>query len=350
MKQDATKGMTGWSSSWSSALNIVYSDFDFMRTAKKLAGMGCYRESLIIIRTVFEYYFLLLLMAKGKRYRDTRIFHITPISSKTVREARDATYERWVGDWKSGKAEYQEFIAIDKGSEEDVIRVTFETKGLYEEKDKKKEGDFIPIFFFAFDEYDPEAHFLAGLPTLYGHGSEYANIVERHKHLYSHFLNIRKIATNLRLNNLLSEEQLDRFWVHYNYLSYFVHPTRRGLLGMDGFQYVIEKTTKRDSVMEALVLRYLAHFQIMHLRLLVEYFSEKNTLADFAKYTNQTEKLQALTNDFWFIYNEPTLTDLKLSEVRKGWMEMQGLPVPGGTVYYSDPYERLKHELAYGTT
>ena len=321
-----------------------------MRTAKKLAEMGCYRESLIIIRTVFEYHFLLLLMAKGTRYRDTRIFHITPISSKTVKEARDATYERWVKDWKSGKPEYQEFIAIDKGSEDDVIRITFETKGLYEEKDKKKEGHVIPIFFFAFDEYDPEAHFLAGLPTLYGHGSEYANIVERHKHLYSHFLNIRKIATNLKLNNLLSDEQLDRFWVHYNYLSYFVHPTRRGLLGMDGFQYTVQRSAKDDPVMEALILRYLAHFQIMHLRLLVGYFSEKNTLIECAKYVGQADKLQSLTNDFWFIYNDPTRTDLKLSEVRKRWMEMQGLPVPEGTVYYSDPYERLKHELAYGTT
>lgn len=288
-------------------------------------------------------------MTNGIRYRDTRVFHITPTASRTPKEARDATYERWVKDWKSGRAEYQEFIAIDKGAEDDVIQVTFETKGLYEQKDKKKEGDAIPIFFFAFDEYDPEAHFLAGLPTLYGHGSEYANIVERHKHLYSHFLNIRKIATNLRLNNLISDEQLDRFWVHYKYLSCFVHPTRRGLLGTDGFQYSIEKTAKHDPVMEALILRYLAHFQIMHLRLLVGYFSERNTFAEFAKCVSQTEKLQALAND-WFIYNEPTRTDLQLSGVRKKWLEMQGLPVPEGPLYYSDPYERLKHELTYGTT
>jgi hypothetical protein len=215
---------------------------------------------------------------------------------------------------------------------------------LYDEKDKAKTGDAIPIFFFAFDDYDPEVHFLAALPTLYGHGPSYANIVDKHRHFYSHFLNIRKIASNLELNNLLSKEELDRFWVHYNYLSYFTHPTNRGLLGIDGFK---AQTAKHDSALEALGLRYSAHFQAMLLKLLSDYFSEKNTFPDLSSYVKQAEKMETLASDFWFIYNKPTQIDVEQSDMQKAWMKMQGLEVPEGLLYYSDPYERLKLNLAH---
>ena len=64
---------------------------DSIRSILVLAKLRKYRDCFIILRTVFEYYFLLLLMIKGKKYRDTKTYHITPTVSKT-REARDLTY------------------------------------------------------------------------------------------------------------------------------------------------------------------------------------------------------------------------------------------------------------------
>ena len=222
--------------------------------------------------------------------------------------------------------------------------MTLETEGLYDAKDKEKTGEATPFFVFAFEEYDPDPHHLSELSGQSWHDPFYSPIVETHRYLYSQFLNIDKIASNIKLNNLLSSEQLDRFWVHYNYLSSFTHPTKRGLLATDAMEYSSE-SGRKDRFFETLILMYAAHFQAMLIRLMAAYFSDRNKFTDLSVYIKQAEKLEEASKDFWFIYNNPTEFDIDESEMQKKWKEVQHMQVPSGVLYYSDPYERLKRIL-----
>jgi len=332
-------GVESWSSTWSTYLQIFYSEFDSMRSVIQLLSSGKYKDCFTLLRTVFEYYFLLLLMIRGKKYRDSRKFYVETEGSTT---ARDETYAKWMADWRSGKPAYSKFKAIDKGHESDVIYVTFETEGLYQSGDAEKKGDVVPVFYFAFDEYDPDVHFLAGLDTVDKQGLRVQDIVDKHKHLYSHFLSIDRIATNLSLNDLLTQEQLDRFWVHYNYLSAYTHPTTRGVESMDSFTYSMPAYGRTDSVAELVVLCYVAHFQVMLIELITTFFSEKNPKASLSAYQSQAEKLKNIVAEFWFIYNDPTPFDVTQSDLTKSWIKMRSLPVPSGVLYYTDPIDRMR--------
>jgi hypothetical protein len=334
------KTLKPWYQTWTVYLRIFYHEFDLMRSVVQLVEAHEYVGCFIVLRTVFEYYFLLLLMLKGKKYKDTRSYRITPSTSPTPKEARDRTYEKWVTDWKSGKAEYKNIKAIDKGSADNVIHVTYETEALPDST-----GEMTTMFFFAFDEYNPDANFLANLPTLYGHGPSRERIAEMHKHWYSHYLCIDRIEKNLVLNSLLTEEQHDRFLVHYNFLSAFVHPTRKGLPASDPFRYSGSSEVRLD--LERLVLSYVVQFQAMLIRLLVEYFQQKDASLDLSRYLEGAKVLDNAAKDFWFIWNEPTELDIEESEMKKKWMRLEQTPVPEGVLYYADPVERIRRQYTF---
>jgi len=344
MKKDIEDGMTGWVSTWSDYLDIVTSEFCSLDSVLMLMRSSRYKDCMILLRTIFEYYFLLVLMMKGRRYRFTYTYHVESGKGLTQKEARDQTYEKWVKSWKSGEPRYSRVISIEKGHDDDIIRVTTEDEGLYEEKDVERKGDTTPYFFFVFQEYDPDAHFLSDLQTIYKPGSKYKQIAEKHKRFYSQYLNINKIADNLELNGLLSQEQLERFWVHYNFLSSFAHPTRRGLLELELKHYPASEPQTRKAI-EELVLGYVAHFQAMFLRLVVDYFADKNPAADLSSYASYSKELEACARKFWFIYNEPTDIDIANSRIQKEWMKIEGLRVPDGVLYYGDPIDRMKRVI-----
>jgi hypothetical protein len=338
---DVGKTVTGgWSSSWTTYIQLFYSEFDSIRTIVQNLKVAKYKDCYILLRSVLEYYFVLLLMIRGRRYRETRDYHVIADAS-TVREARDKTFEKWESDRKFGKLN-PIVKAINKGHKDDVIHVTIETEGLYEEKDVEKKGAPIPMYYFVFDQYDPDVNFLAELPTLYKPGHEFTKIVERHKRLYSQYLYVEKIADNLLLNNLLTKEQLDRFWVHYNFLSSFTHPTRRGVMDIQSMTYSAEANQRRNDIHEELLLHYLAHLEAMLIRLVGGFFADIIS-ADLKIYLVQAEKLESHSKNFWFICNEPTSYDLMQSDTSKRYMTIQGMQVPHGVLYYRDPVERMRN-------
>jgi len=347
---DVSKSVTtGWTSSWTTYLQMFYSQFDTMRTIIRDLKAAAYKDCFILLRSLFEYHFFLLLMINGKKYRTTYEYHIVPQTSSTVKEARDKTLEKWQIEKTSGKMD-QKFKEISKGHKDDVIHVTIETEGLYEQKDIEKKNEPIPMYYFAFDEYDPDVRFLSELTTLPKHGPGFQGLVEHQKRLYNQYMYVDKMANNLLLNHLLTEEQLERFKVHYNFLSSFTHPTRRGLLGgITSAVYCEDIRYRKNEVDEELVLDYLAHFEAMTIRLLAQYFTDRLS-ADLSSYVDQATKLEDDARDFWFIYNEPTEFDVKRSETEKAYMTMQKLAVPDKVLYYADPLERTEKIARYRKT
>ena len=107
-----------------------------------------------------------------------------------------------------------------------------------------------------------------------------------------------------------TRDQGDGFWVHYNFLSSFGHPTRRALLNYS--PYTDGKAP--ELALETLVLDYVGQFEAMLIRIVTEFFSRVNRSADFSRYASLAEKLEEATKDFWFIFNEASNLDKEESE------------------------------------
>jgi hypothetical protein len=338
IEHEAKRGVEVWSLTWSIYLAMFRSEFETIQSVIDLVKSHRYKDCMVLLRSVFEYYFMLLLMIKGKKYKETRTYRIEPTSSLTLEAARDRTLEKWRQDWRSGKPEYAGIIDIQKGRDDRVILVTLQSEGLYMAGDVDKKGEPIPKFYFVFEEYDPSLAFLSDLPVFATEGRGLGEIAKKHKHLYSQYLYIKKIFDNLRLNELITRDQGDRFWVHYNFLSSFAHPTRWALLNYSPWTDV----NAPEPVLQTLVMYYVAQFEAKLIRTVTEFFSHANRSADFSGSIALAEKLEQATKDFWFIFNEPSDLDKRESELQKTNLRILGLPVPKGTIYYTDPIERIK--------
>ena len=165
-------------------------------------------------------------------------------------------------------------------------------------------------------------------------------LVDVHKRLYGQFLQIDRVCHNLRLNDMLTSEQEDRFWVHYTFLSSYVHSTRKGLRRTSNLRQPVERDNVSNEAFRNLILGYVANLQSLYIGILIDYFKEKNPAAELSHYERHIVELEPASNYFWFIYNSPTPFDVEQSEYQKEWLRLQRLPVPDGVLYYSDPIER----------
>jgi len=310
IREDLLQGLESTELRWYVYFDVFYGALDSMQSVVLLLKSQKYRECITVLRTIFEHYFLLVLMMNGLIYRETRRYRVGPGLNMARRDARDATLDKWRKDWESKKPGYEDIVDIQQGGPDDAIDVTIETKGLYERGDVEKTGQIVPRFYFVYDQYDPDVHYLSDLGTLYRSRTTPKELVEIHKRLYGQFLNIRRICRNLRLNKLLTREEEDRFWVHYNFLSCYAHPTRKGLIDPENIIPSWPRRIRYDRAFELLVLGYLAQFQSMYLVLMVSFFEEVNPKSELEKYKNHVMRLESASSYFWFIYNNPSQSDI----------------------------------------
>src|SRR5438093_1480527 len=77
-----------------------------LNSVTTLLSESKFEDCFILLRTVFETYMHLLLVTKGKRYRETVPVRVKPNAESTAEEARDKKYDKWVQEWKSGFPNY----------------------------------------------------------------------------------------------------------------------------------------------------------------------------------------------------------------------------------------------------
>ncbi len=94
-------------------------------------------------------------------------YNIIPGPQLTKRQARDQTLDRWSKEWKSGKPSYKDIVNIQPGKSDDAIDVTIQTEGRYEKGDVERKGRIVSQFYFVYDQYDPDVHYLSDLGSLY---------------------------------------------------------------------------------------------------------------------------------------------------------------------------------------
>lgn len=345
LENDALKGLKSYSLGLCVFLDVTATQFDSLSSVITLLEKKTYKDCFDLIRSVLEGYFFLLLMMRGKRYREIRQFRVIQTTSGDPKIARDLTMEKWKMERKSGDPRYSKVICIDpKG--DDTISVTIEDEGRYEHGDTERKGRLVTRYYFAFDEYDPETRFVATLPSI-REGDLYRELTkekwEQQKIIYHQYFYVQNMIRNLKLNNLLDEEQADRFRVHYNFLSMFGHPTkpgnpRRGKKEYSG-NYPPEEVEK---AYEELILSYVCKLQSLLIKSVTEFFKSINPDAGIKKYEDRAQQLEAELDDFWFIYNDPTDFDIEKSRCLKNEVAQMGHKVdPDIIVYYRNPLKRL---------
>ncbi len=69
IRSDLLSGLKVTELHWYMYFDIFYAELDSMQSVILLLKSQKYRECITVLRTVFEYYFLLMLMMRGKRYK-----------------------------------------------------------------------------------------------------------------------------------------------------------------------------------------------------------------------------------------------------------------------------------------
>jgi len=330
--KEALTGLKTTSYTWFTFLHAASTQFDTLDSVLFLFEKGRQKDCFVLLRSVFESSFFLMLMMHGKRFRERRRYQVVPNEGQNPRDARDATLEKWKESRRLDDPRYSKVVDIDRGKKEDIIRVTLEDEGLYDVEDKERKGDVVSRYYFAFEQYDPEAKFVSHLPHVsaeesYSELSRHQLITQRE--LYNQYFYIKTLERNLKLNGFLNEEQLDRFIVHYSFLSMYVHPIKPGTPRVNRQSYMHPYTPAViERCSNELVLLYVCKFQSMLLQTLIGFFRSVNPQLDTGKYRDQIKELDAVTKDLWFIYDEPTEFDRKRSEKDK-------------VLYYKNPLKRL---------
>jgi len=350
-EKSALEGVDAVNHAWIETLHLGITQFETLDSVVLLLEKEKHKDSFVLLRSVFESHFFLLLMIHGKKFREARRFRVIPNAGEEAETARDETLKKWRASIKSGDPQYAKIVNL--GTEgNDIILATVEDEGLYDENDVERKGPIIPRYYFAFDEYDPETRFVAELPSI-SEGDPYPKItnelLKQQKMIYNQYFYVPHIERNLKINNLVDDEQQDRFDVHYSFLSMFVHPTKPGIVRREKTTHMLPYTPKvMKFVRRSLILFYVCKLQSMLLQTLVQYFQKINTKKDFKPFEEQVKIRQEATKEFWFIFDEPTEFDLKQSEnIRKTVASVGNVKPTEAIVYYRDPSKRLADYLMF---
>jgi hypothetical protein len=319
-------------------------EFDTLICILNLLELRAYKESFVLLRTVFEKFLYFWLMLEGKRYRWTVTYNIQPIVSKAPKEARDNTIEHSYAEMKSGNPKLKDVIQIQAGSADQEMNLTFESEGLYERDDVSHGGPLIPIYNFILREYQPDFVHVPPIEKLKEGTVPSETLLEQiklQKRFYHNFIYIDSILRNLLINSLITKVQKNRINVHYNFLSKFVHP---GFSSIEVWQNLNPESSSNsmlteydEEILRELIFLYVSRLMYLYLKVFVQHFKGEANFTDYPKYILLLEELDGLSRDLWFFDDEPTEFD-KRQYIRNETDEEMKSEIP----YYDDPLRRLQ--------
>ncbi len=317
-----------------------------LRTLNNIIGLvekNFFKESFILLRTVFEKFMFFWLMFEGKRYRWTTTYKIIPNKNNNPKDARDITYQMWENKKKDGDVAFENVKKIDC-SKQDKIIVTYEFEGL---KDKiKPKNEIKPIYNFILEEYKPENAHLSSVENLSENSFPFIisysdkNI---QKYMYNNFFYIKNLIRNLKINNLVDNTMANRINVHYNFMSKYVHPSKASIdiwLQFNKSSYPNYSKINSDIYRE-LILLYICRLIYLYLKTYVNYYKNDDNKKDCEKYENLIEELNRISNDIWFFDNGPLQYDIDKSNIQKQILKQSNRPVSNDIHYPKNPLERL---------
>jgi hypothetical protein len=331
--------------------DYLFSEIDTLLMILNISQERHYKESFILIRTVFEKFLFFWLMFYGKKYRHPMSYNIQRKTSKTDREARDATMAEWKKFWKNGDSRLRDVISIQAGKNDNIMKVTYEIEGPKLRRNGILTEEIIPVYNAILEQYNADTAHIGKLPffrynTLMGGSSDKGIFLQ--KTIYNNFFYIDNILRNLRINNLVEERQVQIMKIHYNFLSKYVHVGKDSLkIRKDSGGSYYEQKGFEEEVYRKLIFLYVVKLFYLYLKVFItSYVDDKNKLRAL-KYIRIINQLESLSKDFWFFDNEPTEYDIKNSEYLKEIRRRMGKAVTDDIVYYDNPLERMKMLLNY---
>lgn len=322
-------------------IELVEKQYDIMSTIIDLLKEEKITEAFILLRSVYESYFQISLILNGTKY--TQEYKIERNSNEKPKQAYQRTEKEIKQLIESGQSDILGCRPNSKYKKIEITRTGFHSQ----DTDR-----IIPLWFFAFKDYDPQRHWVDGIEsisskTIY---SKYANQWHlRHKSMYNDYLKPSKIADYCVLNDIMTEEQRERYQVHYNFLSGFSHLTSKGhdltkrqWHNRDNIHYLLE-----------LAILYILKLTLCYNQALTRYFERVDlTITNKEPFLNQIKSTDKKYTYFWFIYDTPSEYDEWDYKMAQTFHMMQGNELDDIIPYYSNPFERLKgqHESIYGIT
>ena len=324
---------------------FLFYELDTLINIIDLAETNIFKESFIVLRTVFEKFLFFWLMFEGKKYRWTTTYNIIPNKDNTPQDARDNTFQLWKKQKTAGNIKFKDVINIES-SKQDKIIVTYEFEGL---KNKTNlDDEIIPIYNFILKEYSPDDAHLSSIQNLsenlYPFIISYTeNKIKLQKFMYHNFFYIENIIRNLVINNLIDNTKADRIKVHYNFMSKFVHSSIASIdiwLQFNSSTYA-NYPKINSGIYKELILLYVSRLMYLYLKTYENYYKNDDNQNECKKYESLIEELNVMSNDLWFFDNEPLQYDLNESKMQKQILRQTKISVSNDIHYPKNPLERL---------
>jgi hypothetical protein len=328
---------------------FLFSELDSLLAILDMNEQKRYKESFILIRTIFEKFLFFWLMFEGRMYRHPMTYNVLRQTSKTDKEARDSTLARWKKERSEGAEHFRQVVSMDSGKKDSVIKVVYVFEGLQLTRDGIPTGEIIPIYNSILEEYKPGVAHLGSLESMTGGLliSDNAQVIELQKTLYHNFFYIESIFRNLRLNELIDRNQLERIRVHYNFLSNYVHVS---MANLDIWKDVTNHSNQKsydDESYDNLIFLYVAKLFHLYVKVYVNgYQNEIKNPDTKTKYMQIIDNLESLSKDLWFFDNEPTQYDIQNSDYIKLMRKNIRKADSDDIIYYKNPLERMKGILS----
>lgn len=312
---------------------------------------GKYVDAFRIIRCIFENHLLNLLMMKGELYE--RTLEVIP-KTKTYQEVCEEVISKLEEDHKKGIG--KNIISVVPTKDHKHLIVTY--RGLIDSQDNK---DLIPYYYFAFQEYDSESHFVEKIPEI-KEKSFYPEINkkwQKHHAELSKYLSFSGMKKALILNNIYTEKEWAKISIHYQFLSMFIHPNKRSMSIIEGNvinSYVNspEEIYNYDHYLSELALLYVAFHLRYFLEEIIDYLS-KNFKIDEAFKESLFEGFEDF-NYFWFLKESPHTYDKhEYLTIKEHAKQTINVDLDDEIPYYTNPLQRLvglhtsKYELTTGS-
>lgn len=310
------------------ALSLFESQVQICETIRDLVKAEKYMEAFILNRTLFENFFLICLILKGSKY--IRRYKIPFKSNEDPKEV----YERLTKGLERRK-DIVSFKPLKDYREIEVVH-----KGLY-----PKQGDrLIPVYYFVFKKYDPITHRVGKVESIVAKDFSpevVAKWQKEHESLYKAYFGFENLVKAAVLNDIITEKQVERVRVHYNFLSAFTHLTNMGFRIAHSYE-----TSANKHYLVELNLLYVLSILRYHILLLIDFFQKtEHTIKEVDQIMQLLSEQEQRYNYFWFIFNEPSEYDyFNYQTIRKYRQLTKGEKLDEEIPYYKNPYQRLKRQ------
>lgn len=273
-------------------------------------------DSLGLSRSLLENYLLLMLMCRGRKY-----FQLRDLSDLSEAKFRERLQEQ--------EAELRELQAQKKSlclAVKKYPRAKRHLMYVFEGPQDSEDPNFvIPIHFFEFQEFQPEAmrlndddYFQYYTPTP---AVKKANRTHQQEtaYRYRHYLSYDALLQCLELNGLVDPAVLARIEAHYTFLGKFLHPTHDAARSLHEGSNVYSGITaigmeqRYTPAAVLLASLYVCYTVAGILGEIVGLFERAPS-----KYVKEagTDALQGIVKNvesdfeyFWFLFNDPPLYD-----------------------------------------